>query len=196
MAAQDALLQGIIDAINNQTTDLKYITVGPLGVPLPFDRGVRIALSFPRTADANIYTANDVVGLGTGVGGAILPFVNVRPAGPGEFMITSTELEIDDTGIIAGETSYNLYLYNSPPNSSLADNNAFDIGVNDRLQLAGKLQLGTPVDEGSTLYIRVDGVNQNVTLTGTNLYGYLATVGTYTPTSARVYKITLHGFPI
>ncbi len=155
-----------------------------------------VALSVTRTADTNVYAAGDMIGTGTSSGNAVLTFANIRPDGAGEYMITSAELEIDATALISGETSYNLYLHNAAPNSNSADNASFDITTGDRTTFIGKVPLGVPVDEVSTLYVRSDGIMQQITTAGTDIKAYLVTVGTYTPTSARVYKITLHGYPL
>lgn len=148
------------------------------------------SVSITRTNDINAYTANDVVGAATGSTAAV-EFTTLGPSA-GRVLITSIELEIDAAAVISGETSYNLYLYNVTPPSALGDNAAFDIPAGDRASFVGKIALGTPVDEGSTLYIRTDIVNAQFKLAGTSLFGYLVTVGAYTPTASRVYKITLH----
>jgi hypothetical protein len=153
-------------------------------------QGFGAAVSLTRTADTNAYAANDVIGSATG-STAALTFANMGPSGK-EIMITSVALEIDADAIITGETSYRLYLYNGTPPSALGDNAAFDLPSGDRASFLGYVDLGTPVDLGSTLYVETNGVNKQVTLSGTGLFGYLVTNGAYTPTSARIYKITLH----
>lgn len=153
-------------------------------------QGHSVAASVTRTNDTNAYTANDVIGAATG-STAALSFANVGRSG-GDIMITSAEIEIDAAALISGETSYNLYLYNVTPPSALGDNAAFDIPSGDRASFLGKLSLGTPVDEGSTLYLQTDGINKHVKLAGTGLFAYLVTVGAYTPTASRVHKVTLH----
>src|SRR3954462_15144438 len=87
-------------------------------VVYPATSGASAAVSFARTADTNAYAANDVVGFATAAGGAVLTFANVANAA-GEVMITSIKLEIDDTALISGETSYRLYLYDVAPPSNL-----------------------------------------------------------------------------
>lgn len=150
-----------------------------------------------RTADTNAYTANDVIGTNTSAGGAVMTLTpTVAPFGTlgGEVLITSATLEIDDTAVISGETSYNLYIYSSAPGSNLADNAAFDIPSGDRAVLLGKISLGSPVDEGSTLYVQSDGINKQITVpAGDVLSAYLVTVGGYTPPSARPYKVRIKG---
>lgn len=152
--------------------------------------GYAKAVSFTRTADTNAYTANDVVGSATG-STAALQFDGL--GGENEsVMITTVSLEVDDTGVISGETSYRLYLYGSAPPSALGDNVAWDLPSGDRASFLGYIDLGTPVDLGSTLYVETLQVNKQVKLAGTTLYGYLVTNGGYTPTSARGYKVKLH----
>lgn len=146
-------------------------------------------VALTRTADTNAYTANDVIGAATG-STAALTFDNIGP-GSGNVMITSAELLIEDSALISGETSYVLHLYNKTPPSALGDNAAFDVASGDRSSYLGAINLGTPVDLGSTLYVRTDGINMHIRASGTAIYGYLVTVGGYTPTSARVYNIKL-----
>lgn len=170
-----------------------YAGVGVTSLPT---QGYASAVTLTRTADTNAYLANDVIGSATSSGGAVLTFADMGPAAGGEVMITSVSLEIDDTALISGETSYNLYLYSVTPPSALGDNAPFDIPSGDRTSVihTGKIALGTPVDEGSTLLVATHGLNQQITVpVGGTIYGYLVTAGAYTPTSARVYKIKLHG---
>jgi hypothetical protein len=158
-------------------------------------QGYGVAVSLTRTADTNAYAAGDVIGSATG-STAALTFSNIGPSGGGEIMITSAVLEIDASAVISGETSYELRLYNVTPPSALGDNAAWDLGSGDRASYLGKIALGTIADVGSTLLVETDSINKQITLAGANLYGYLVTVGTYTPTSARVHKITLHSVRI
>lgn len=152
--------------------------------------GYGAAAVLTRTADTNAYTANDVIGRATGASAA-LQFDGFPPGS--HIMITSVRLEIDDTGVISGETSYRLYLYGLSPASALGDNAAFDLPAGDRADFRGYVDLGTPVDLGSTLYVETNIVNKEIGLTAgqTSIYGYLVTNGGYTPSASRVYKITL-----
>src|SRR3990167_5391140 len=149
-----------------------------------------IPVSFARVADTTAYLANDVVGEATTISAA-LEFKNMAPAGGGRIMITSHSLEIDATAVISGQTSYRLYLYSSPPPSAFADNAAWDLGAADRPMYLGYVDLGTPVDLGSTLYVQAEP-SKDVRLTGSSLFGYLVSNGAYTPASATVHVITLH----
>lgn len=152
--------------------------------------GYHAKVSITRTADTNAYAAKDVIGAATGSTAA----VRFDPMGaPGRSIrITDTELEIESTGLISGEAQYRLALYNVTPPSALGDNAPWDLPSGDRASFLGLLDLGTPVDEGSTLVVRADQDKQLKLGAGTELWGYLITVAAYTPTSARVYKATLH----
>lgn len=150
--------------------------------------GVTSVVQLTRPADTNLYAANDVLGAATGASAAL-----AFALGAGEFNITSTELEIDASALIVSEAGYRLHLYSATPPSALGDNAAWDLPAGDRSVYLGHLDLGTPVDHGSTLYVQVANINRPIVLTGANVYGYLITLASYTPTSGRVHKITLHG---
>lgn len=152
-------------------------------------RGYSAAVTLTRTADTNAYAANDALGAATG-STAALTFASMGPSGA-EITLTGAALEIDAAAVITGETSYRLYLYSVTPPSALGDNTAWDLPSGDRASFLGYVDLGTPVDLGSTLYVQAD-INRQVKLSGTSLFGYLVTNGAYTPTSARVHVITLH----
>lgn len=157
--------------------------------------GYDVAVSLTRTADTNVYAANDVIGAATG-STAALTFAAMGPAS-GSIMITTAELEIDASAVISGETSYRLYLYNVTPPSALGDNAAWDLPSGDRASFLGYVDLGTPVDLGSTLYVQTQNINRHLKLAASgSLFAYLVTIGTYTPTSARVHKITLHSVSV
>lgn len=153
-------------------------------------QGHTASASITRTNDTNVYAANDVIGAATGSTAAI-QFASMGQSAK-DIFITSAELEIDATASISGETSYLLHLYSVAPPSALGDNAAHDLPSGDRASYLGFINLGVPTDLGSTLYVQTDGINKQVKLAGADLFGYLVTVGTYTPTASRVYKITLH----
>lgn len=143
------------------------------------------ATTITRPANVTAYSAGDVVG------GAIT-FANMGTSG-GRIMLTSSQLEIDIAAIPAGMSNFYLALYNVTPPSALADNAPFDIPSGDRASFLGIVQLGTPVDYGSTLYVEQNVVNKQIKLAGTNLFGYLVTVAGYTPAAnSEVYVPTLH----
>lgn len=158
--------------------------------PLPTKgKGLSAAVSVTRPSNATPYTANDVTGV-TGGGTACMDF-NLAAASGSQIMITSVALERDVAALISGETSYNLYFYNVTAPSALTDNDPFDIPSGDRASFLGKISIPPPADEGSTLYIEVNGINKQVTLSGTHIFAYLVTVGAYTPVSATVHKVTV-----
>lgn len=145
-------------------------------------------VSVTRPNDTIGYTAGDVVGAAA----AAIAFPTMGPSEGGEVIITSLAFERDVTAVISGEASYRLHLYSVTPPSALADNAAFDLPSGDRAAYLGWIDIPTPTDLGSTLYVAVDGINKQVTLASGSLYGYLATVGAYTPTAQSVYRIGLH----
>jgi hypothetical protein len=185
------------------TTAAQLVQRGLVGTTLVDGNGVVISgyssvVSLARTTDTTGYTANDVIGIGTGsglttAGAAALTFTNIGPAAGGEIIITTVKLEIDVTAIPSGMTSFRLYLYNVTPPSALVDNNAWDLPSGDRASYLGYVDLGTVVDLGSTLYVETNGYNKQVTVaSGGSLFGYLVTNGTYTPAASVVKVITLH----
>jgi hypothetical protein len=165
--------------------------------PLPVGgTGYSAAVNLTRTADTNAYLANDVVGAATG-STAALTFASIGPSGGGEVIITTAQFEIDITAIVSGMTSFRLYLYNVTPPSALGDNAAWDLPSGDRASFLGYVDLGTPVDLGSTLYGETLQIIKQITVpSGGSLFGYLVTIGAWTPASASVFKITLKGVGI
>lgn len=154
--------------------------------------GYSKTVTITRTADTNAYGAADVIGAATG-STAALTFADVggTPT-PREMMITTVSLLIRDTALIASEAGYRLYLYNILPPSALGDNTAWDLPAGDRASFIGYVDLGTPVDLGSTLYVQTSAVNTTIATLGSSIFGYLVTIAGYTPSASRVYDITLH----
>ena len=157
-------------------------------------QGYSAAVTLTRPADTSAYAANDVVGAATG-STAALTFADMGPSGK-EIMITSVALEVDVAAVPSGMTSFDLHLYNVTPPSALGDNVAFNLPSGDRASYLGKINLGTPVDLGSTLWVETENLNKQVKLSGTSLFAYLVTVGAYTPSSAAVKVITLHSVAV
>lgn len=147
--------------------------------------GFDVQTSITRPANVTAYTANDVLG------GAL----DLGVLGPSakSVMITSVQLEADIAAVPSGMTSFRLYLYSVTPPSALADNAAWDLPSGDRASFLGYIDMGSPVDLGSTLYVEANGVNKQVLLAGTHLFAYLVTNGGFTPNAnSEVYKVTLH----
>lgn len=179
------------NGLSTRFKDIGGSTYAPVGAVVS-GHSTTITNTLTRTADTNAYTAGDVVGSSVSSGGAVLTFTGLGPANGGAVMITGASLLIESTGIISGETSYTLHLYSTSPTSALADNAAFDLPSGDRDEYLGSISLGTPADVGSTLYIRTDQLNMQILAASADVYGYLVTVGAYTPTSGRVYRIGLN----
>lgn len=176
---------------NGNAQHLKVDSIGGL-IQSTETQGFASSVSFPRTADTNAYTANDVVGAATG-SSAALEFDAIGAAAGGESLITTAQLEIDVSSIPSGMTSFRLYLYSVTPPSALGDNAAWDLPSGDRASFLGYVDLGSPVDLGSTLYVETYSINKQVTVpAGGKLFGYLVTNGGYTPGSAANFKIKLH----
>lgn len=161
-----------------------------MGVEELASRGRASSVTITRVNDTNAYAAGDVIGPATG-STAARTFSKVAPSGGGAVLIRSTTLEIDASAVIVSETSYTLHLYSDVPPSALGDNVAWDLPAGDRGTYLGSLALGTPADIGSSLFIAVDGINKAIVLPGENLYAYLVTVGGYTPTASRVFRIKI-----
>jgi hypothetical protein len=151
-------------------------------------------VSVTRPANATPYTANDVLGPASGT--SAITFPTMGPSAGGEIMITGVTLERDVAAVVTGELNYILHLYNVTPPSALADNAAFDLGSGDRASYLGSINIPTPVDLGSTLYSSVDGNLKQITLASGTLYGYLVTVGAYTPATGTVLTVTLHSVAV
>lgn len=148
------------------------------------------AVSLTRTNDTNAYAANDVIGAATGSTAALT--FTIAPSTGGEVMITSVALEADASAVISGEAGYRLYLYNVTPPSALGDNTAWDLPSGDRASFLGYVDLGQPVDLGSTCYIETNGINKQLKAASGNVFAYLVTLGAFTPAASTVQVITVH----
>lgn len=147
------------------------------------------SVTLTRTADTNAYAAGDVLGAATG-STAALRFSRI---GAGRaVMITTAQMMWNVSSIPSGATSFRLYLYNVTPPSALGDNASWDLPSGDRSSFLGYIDLGTPVDLGSTAYVETSNINKQLFLSGTDVWGYLVTTAGYTPASAAVMVITLN----
>jgi hypothetical protein len=137
------------------------------------------------TPAAAAYSALDVMDVAKAFSG-----MNYRAGGT--VVLRSTELLISTTALQASEANYYLNLYNVTPPSAYADNAAWDLPSGDRASWLGRIDLGTPVDLGSSLYIRQTGLTQPMLIPhGGIVYAYLVTVAGFTAT-AVARKVTLH----
>lgn len=152
---------------------------------------IATAITFARPADTTAYTAGDVVG------GALQIGPVGMPPGGSEAFITTARFEIDVGSVPSGMTSFRLHFYSVTPPSALADNAAWDLRAGDRDSYRGYIDLGTPVDLGSTLYVETTQINKQITAPANGiLFAYLVTNGGYTPGSADSFRIRLHGVGI
>lgn len=150
--------------------------------------GARVQIT--RPSDTTTYAAGDVVGI-TGGGTACITFANMGPAA-GDIIITSARFQRNATALISGESTYTLHLFNITQPGAQADNAVFDIAAGDQASYLGHINLGMPVDRGSTLHVQQDNINKQVTLLSTSLFGVLVTDTGYQPASAAVHAIELH----
>lgn len=144
-----------------------------------------------RPNDVNAYVGNDVIGYDAAQSAALM-FPNVGPAGGGEVSFLGTQFRIDVSAVISGMTTFRLYLYNVTPPSALADNAAWDLPAGDRAAYLDYLDLGAPVDLGSTLFVSTSGLVKPVTLLSSAVWGYLVTNGGFTPSALMPFFPTLH----
>jgi hypothetical protein len=155
-------------------------------------------ISFTRPANVTPdYTALDVIGIadaGTpaNAGSAIHTLPLAGPSA-GSIVIVGAELRIDLAAVPTGMTGFRVHLYDAAP-TAILDNAAFDLVANDRGKYLGYIDLGVPIDLGSTLFAEVDGLNKLVKLAAasTSLYAEIQQLGAYTPASATAYTLTLH----
>lgn len=147
------------------------------------------SVAITRPADTDAYTALDVIGDANG--SAILQFKNVAGPRDNEILITSVELMIASTSVPVGMAGFNLRLYNQSP-TAIADNAAWDLAVADRNAYLGNIILGTPIDEGNTVFGDNDKINKQVSLLTPDLFAILQTIGGFTPASGTVFTVTVH----
>lgn len=184
----------MLNPVTPVVSDAAISTANPLPTQ-PVSAAYRSAVSLTRTNDTNAYSANDVIGAATG-STAALTFASIGPSAGGEVVVTSASLEVDVSAVPSGMANMRLHLYSVTPPSALGDNAAWDLPSGDRASYLGYIDLGTPVDLGSTLYVAADGINRQITLASGSVYGYLVTIGAYTPSAQAVKKITLHSIAV
>lgn len=135
------------------------------------------------TPAAVAYSANDVISVAQAMqwvdaNGLVYP--------GGLLLILSSRFYVNATGVISGETSYNLHLYNVTPTSAHADNAAWDIPDTDLGQYQDYLSLGTPVDVGTNLRVPTDAFNRPISVSPNvngKTFAELVTVGGFTATA-------------
>lgn len=106
--------------------------------------------------------------------------------------VLSTVVKINTTAVPSGQTSYTGRLYSATPPSAQADNDAWTLVSGDLTVYRGPISLGTPVDEGSCLYIKSQYVDTDIKLAGSSLWMELVTDGAHTAT-AVARQVLLYG---
>lgn len=147
--------------------------------------GAITAVTITRPANVTAYGSTAVVG-------GVLTIPSVGPANS-PIMITGTRLELDISSVPSGMTSFTLHLYSSTPPSAYTNGSTWDLPSGDRASYIGNINIGVPVDLGSTLYVESNQINKLVKLVGgSTLYGYLVTNTGYTPAAnSEVYLVTI-----
>jgi hypothetical protein len=164
---------------------------GSIYVESPEGAAAAIAVPLARPNDSAPYLAGDIIGTATGSTAAIA-FPAIGSAGK-IIRITGARLKIAVASVPSGMTSFRLHLYNATPPSALGDNAVWDLPAGDRANYLGYVDLGTPVDLGSTLYVQSTGLDYDFLMGATDgLFGYLVTNGGYTPSASVVKEVTLY----
>jgi hypothetical protein len=154
---------------------------------------VKSSANNTRPNDILPYLAGDILGTSTS-SSAVLTFPLVGPANK-VIRITGSRLEVNVTSIPSGMTSFRLHLYSSTPPSSSTffDNVPWDLPSGDRSSYLGYVDLGNPIDLGSTLYVQQTGLDYDFEMgSTTSLFGYLTTTAPFTPTASTIKVVTLY----
>jgi hypothetical protein len=133
-----------------------------------------------RAANTTTYAINDVYG-------AAFELVSNPAPSTGQFLIiTDIEILWNTTTMPSGMSSFALYLYRVTPPSAVADNGAFSVPIGDRTAIIypnGILLNAFTPRGGGVISAQVNNLNLVVKLTGTSLFAYLVTLGSFTPSA-------------
>jgi hypothetical protein len=111
-------------------------------------------------------------------------------------VVTSVSLRLNITSVPSGMAAFRLHLYSATP-SALLDKAVWSLTNGDRSIYEGFVDLVVPAAIGSSiLYSQNDYINKQIKLTTSTLYGYLVTLGTYTPASGTTSTIEIHGVQV
>jgi len=150
--------------------------------------GITASASFTPTAVA--YGAGDLISVAQEF---VFTYSNGLAIPSGSLIrILSATMKIDATALQASEGAYSLYSYGVTPPSAQADNATWTLASADLPSYKGMMSMGTPVDLGAALYVQSNGIDNDIKLTGTSLFGELVTVAAFTPT-AVARQINLRG---
>lgn len=106
--------------------------------------------------------------------------------------ILSTVIKIDVNAVPSGQTSYTGRLYSAAPSVVQADQAAWFLKSADLGIYRGPIGLGTPVDEGDSLYVKSQYVDTDIKLVSSSLFMHLATDGAHTA-AAVARQVLLYG---
>lgn len=144
-----------------------------------------VTLPVTRPADTIAYLAGDVVG-------GPLTFAGAGKASGAPVLLTGVQFQMNVSAPPSGMGAFRLHFYNVTPPSALADNAPFDIQAGDRSAYLGFVDITTPPDLGSTLYIEVNNINKQMKLLSGSVFAYLQTMSAWTGGSGDVYPVTIH----
>lgn len=98
--------------------------------------------------------------------------------------IIGATLSIDHTTAIA--SSFTLYLFSAAKGTPLADNDLHTVLSADLSKYRGRINLGTPVDEGTICWEEQNGILKPVKLTTADLLGQLVINSALTPAASNL----------
>lgn len=144
-----------------------------------------------RPANTTAYDAGDVLAESASAG-TVWTFADIGPTG-GTVLVTSITLKVGLDAVPVGMGSFRLHLFKAPP-TTLNDGDPVNVAVADRGNYLGWVDIPSPIDRGATLVAQDYYMRQQLRLRpgDTSLYGFLETVGGYTPTSQTEYAVTMH----
>ncbi len=117
--------------------------------------------------------------------GAAFELVSSVEPTAGQFLIiTNIEIIWNITALPSGMAGFAFYPYLVTPPSAIADNGAFSIASGDRASIV--YPNGIPLTAalargGGSVVAQANNLNLDVKLTGTSLFGYTVTLGSFTP---------------
>ncbi len=190
MGAQDNLLQGVIDAITAQTAEIRYMTLGPLGVSPGYNPTVRtVGFTITRPADSSAYTANDAFSNSTSAplaGG--YPLYNMARAPGGSGTITDAIFSTSIAMALQGE----LWIFDQPV-TNINDNAAFTVPDSEVLNLVGIIPFNTVDTTAANAVSYVTNIGIGYTCVGpmTDLRCLVKVINAPTPGSAEILGVRL-----
>jgi hypothetical protein len=150
-----------------------------------------LSASYTRPNDTNAYAANDVIADSTASPTNLS--ISTGMAKGSSIMITSARIRVDGhSSLPAGIGNFRVALFSSAP-TAINDNAAFDVISADKAKFLDYIDIGTPIDLGSRIFGKTNGINSHIKLASTSntLYAQLITLGGYTPVAQDVYTIFL-----